>query len=180
VNLKFLQINLCNLIKNRDGIALQERDAYLDEIASSKHLLLVRKVSLWWRKLQISNYCLLSGCLLRSSGTFEREIESFLKERNYSPFREEVGMQFLEFLIEVNNENLIRTVASFELSLIKLKLGNAVESTTIWEFEPYSIIESLLHNTFSKQIMYKGNYQVTVSDRFKQQYFQVKNIGITS
>jgi len=114
---------------------------------------------------------------LKATGNLGEEIEVFLKEKNYSPFREEVGIQFLEFIVANHSPGLPAAIAFFELALIKIKLGYQIETTVEWKYEPYSIIDALLNDGFSDETLQQGNYLITISNRLEAPYFEVVELA---
>ncbi len=179
MNLQQLQTNLCSLIKSRP-FQLSENDNYLGEIQASGNLLLIRKIALWWRRIQIENCCVLTGKLLKLSGNFEIELASFFNEQKYSAFREEVGIQFLHYMSSRNTDGLTRSVAAFELAIIQLKLGENIDASIPWEYEPYSVIGGLLRNKINTDDLQKGTYTVEVSYKNKDELFRVHEISFAS
>ena len=107
------------------------------------------------------------------------QLSSFFNEHRYSAFREEVFVQFLKYLILKNTDSLTQSVAEFELSLIKLKLGENIESTITWEYEPYGVINGLLKNTLSIEKSEKGMYNTEISYTNKEELFKVKNMSVS-
>lgn len=174
MNLQHLQTDLCALIKSRPII--NKDDEYISSINSSKNLVLVKKIALWWRKIQIENSCRLTAALLKSKNEFEISLSNFLKDAGYSAFREEVYIQFLRYVLSTNTDALILCVADLELSLIQLKLNQDVQKTIIWNYEPYQIINDLLKNIFTADTLTPGKYLIEISHNNKD-LFTVKNIN---
>jgi hypothetical protein len=174
MNLQHLQTDICALIKSRPVINTD--DEYISSINSSKHLVLVKKIALWWRKIQIENSCRLTAALLKSKNEFDIALSNFLKDEKYSAFREEVYIQFLQYIISTNNDALTLCVAEFELSLIQLKLNQPVQKAIIWNYEPYQIINDLLKNVFTEDTLIEGAYLVEISTNNKE-LFTVKNLN---
>lgn len=174
MNLASLQTSLCDLIKSRVP-ANGPIDDYLKEVSDSNQLRLIQKIAFWWRMIQIERYCRLTTTLLKKTGAFDRQLENFISEKDFSYFRDEVGLQFLEYLIAANPDSLTISVAAFELSLLKLKLGEPVESFIDWKFEPYAVIDGLLKDTFDTASLVPGTYEVIVSSAHMQEMFWVIN-----
>ena len=174
MNLQHLQTDLCALIKSRPTI--NKDDEYIISINSSKHLVLVKKIALWWRKIQIENSCRLTAALLKSKNEFEIVLSNFLKNARYSAFREEVYIQFLQYILSTNTDALIHCVAEFELSLIQLKLNQHIQKNIIWNYEPYQIINDLLKNVFTEDTLIQGKYLIEISHNNKE-LFTVKNLN---
>jgi hypothetical protein len=174
MNLASLQTNLCDLIKSRvpaNGLT----DDYLKKVSESNQLRLIQKIAFWWRMIQVEEYCRLSTTLLKKTGEFDRQLQNFITAKDFSYFRDEVGLQFLEYLVANNPDSLTRSVAAFELSLLHLKLGEPVETYIDWKFEPYAVIDGLLKDTFDTASLFPGNYQVIVSSARRKEMFWVVN-----
>lgn len=174
MNLASLQTNLCDLIKSRVPAGGLEDD-YLKEISASGQLRLIQKIAFWWRMIQIEQYCQLTTTLLKKTGAFEKQLENFISANGFSYFRNEVGLQFLEYLIAEYQDTLAKSVAAFEFSLLQLKLGEPVEACINWKFEPYAVIESLLKNTLDRKSLVPGDYDVIVSASHREEMFWVRN-----
>jgi hypothetical protein len=138
---------------------------------------LVRKIALWWRKVQIENFCRLTSCYLKLQDNLETEVLNFFRNVNYSPFREVVGFQFLDYLIKETKDDLLKSIAEFERAIIKLKLGEKTQSIIIWNYEPYLVINYLLRGGIDLSKIEKGRFEVRVSWRFKEELFRVKRIS---
>ena len=173
MNLQMLQTNLAALIKSRE-VVIPREDNYLAAVKDSKNLLLIKKIGLWWRKIQIEPYCVLTSNYLKSDGRFEREIQDFISKKDFSLFREEVGLQFLDYVISRHLDSLSQSLAEFELAILKSKLGEHVKCTISWDYEPYSIISALLHNTLTAADLSGGKYEVLVDSSNKEELFTVK------
>jgi hypothetical protein len=175
MNLELLQTNLSALIKSRDTTAAD--DPYLREVEASPNLRLVKKIAFWWRKVQIEQFCVLTTNLLRWNGTFQNYLESFITNNGYSAFREEVGFQFLEYLRSRELDSITRSVVQFEEAILKKRLGHDIDVRIPWDYEPYSVISGLLHNTFSENAFQTGRYDVSVSSFDTEGLFHVWEMG---
>lgn len=175
MQLQEFQTNVCSLIKSRP-VLLNQNDRYLSTIKASQNLLLIRKIALWWRKIQIENSCVLTTNLLKISGRFQAELSNFFSEQKYSAFREEVCIQFLQHLISKKIDVLTTSVAMFELAIIKLKFGVDIETQIPWQHEPYAVIQGLLKNNLTIENLEEGNYNVAVSYKNKEELFTVNDL----
>lgn len=179
MTLQMLQISLAAMIKSRN-IAIPEDESYLATVKHSENLLLIKKISFWWRKIQTEQYCVLTTTLLKITGKFEKQLTTFIAEKQFSVFRDEVGIQFLEYIISKNLDSLTQSVSEFELALVKLKLGENIESLIPWEYEPYAVIQALLQKTLNFHELNRGSYEVTVSSKNMQELFSVKNNDLSA
>jgi|GEM_PF-927318 len=176
MNLQTLQVNLLNLVKSRSDIDDLD-DAYLREVASSQNLVLAKKIVLWWRQLQIQNYCVLTTRLLESYGKFEKYTQQFATQK-FSVFSEEAGDEFIDFInLAEDTSPLLRSVSTFEKALIKLYKGDTIDEVIPWCYEPMSVIQSLLDRTFSESVLQSGDYEVRVSNELGANLFSVAEIN---
>lgn len=172
MNLESLQTNLHGLIKFNE-IPLEMTNDYLREIQSSKNLRLIKKITLWWRTIQIEQFCRLTAGLLKTRGEFDLQLSNFISEKDFSSFRDEIGLQFLDYIIYKKLDSLLQSVAEFELSIIQLKKGEPVQCCISWQFEPYSVIQGLLNDTLEMETLKKGNYEVSISYMNSAELFNV-------
>ncbi|MGZ5255723.1 MAG: hypothetical protein ACXWCT_15045 [Flavitalea sp.] len=179
MKLRLLQTSLSSLIKSRPLPKGADGDEYLRGVQSSDHLLLIQKIAFWWRKIQVEPYCRLTSTLLKSTGRFDELLTGFISEKDFSSFRDEVGRQFLSYVILKETHPLTRSVAEFELAIILLKSGETVETCIRWEYEPYEVIRHLLKDELNIGLLKKGSYDVTVSSEKPAELFQVKDLAHT-
>src|SRR5579863_645148 len=135
MDLQTLQINLLNLLKSRGSTP---EEPYLRKVAACPNLALAKKIIFWWRRLQIQNYCAMTTTLLGSYGVLDDYVLRFSNGR-FSVFREEVGLEFLDFINRHSPTPLVRSVSSLEKALILLKTGQVVAETIPWPCEPFSV-----------------------------------------
>lgn len=175
MKLRLLQTSLSALIKSRplpQGVT----NDYLREVQASNHLLLIQKIAFWWRKVQVEPYCRLSTTLLKTTGQFDVLLTGFISEKDFSSFRDEVGRQFLSYVIQKESSMLTRSVAEFELAIIRLKSGEEVQACMYWEYEPYEVIHQLLKDSLKMETLTKGLYEVSVSSDDPTALFRVRKL----
>src|SRR5260370_33759770 len=128
MQLKDLQNGLYELIKSgtTDGSC-----DYLEMVRHTDHLHIVRKVALWWRQLHITDFCTLTASWLKHHNRLDQEVLSFFSTQKYSPYRKEVGIQFLTYISDTST-GFVKTIADFELALIKVKSGITVSLVQHW------------------------------------------------
>jgi len=176
VQLQEIQTSFCNIIKGRIGEE-ELNDGYLLRIARSHHLQLVQKISLWWRSMQIEQMSLLTDAYLRSINMKQKHVTDFLRAGQYSAFRNEVGLQFLEYLSNAGKDQLTRDLAEFELNLLRHKLGSEVHYSKKWDINPYHLLDHLLNNTCSRPAAFAGGtYLVTIMPEYGNEVFRVEQI----
>ncbi|OCX50909.1 hypothetical protein BEL04_19495 [Mucilaginibacter sp. PPCGB 2223] len=178
MTLSEIQTGLCRLIKSRPE-SDKGLDDYFTRVSRSDNLQLVKKIAQWWRMIQIEEFSVLTGNYLRATNMLGAHIHDFLKTEKYSAFRNEVGFQFLNYLVRTKHDRMTTILAELELNLIKQRLGDAVHYKKIWPVDPYEFIDHLMQNNYHAALeLREGRYLVTVSSRFKDKVFSVKRLGI--
>ncbi len=141
MDLEEQQRTLLALIKKRllepNGI-----DEYLQRVAASEQLALLREIALWWRALGIERNCPLTAQLLKRLGRFELTVEGFYCRYATSPYMEEMAMQFLE-TASADSDALVRAVAGFELAMLRLAQGDTRSFVIEWDRDPAAALMSI-------------------------------------
>ncbi len=135
------QRSLLALLKRR-RVPPQDSDEYLERVAASKELGLVREIALWWRALGIARNCPNTAELLKRLERFESDIRCFYEQQSPSPYMEEMAIQFLEML-SADSDPVVRVMAAFELALLQIDQGDLREFVTEWDRDPGAVFEWL-------------------------------------
>ena len=136
------QRRLLELIKATGGV--QQRDEpYFAEVARSRNLELVREISLWWRAVGIETACPFTSALLKTRGLFDALIRECSRAEGSSPFIAEQAAAFLERSV-AHEDPLLRSVARFELALIRIGAGSRQEYVVEWQHDPLRVLDALL------------------------------------
>ena len=117
-------------------------DPWLEQLASSRELDLVREIALWWRRFQIESLCRYTSRLLKRLGCFEREVEKYFEANATSPFIEQIAPAFLESL-RAHPDPLLRSVAQFELACIRLREPSPQRFRIVWDRDPNLALAAL-------------------------------------
>ncbi len=173
MQLRALQNGLLDVIKSREKGALHGATGYLCSIEDSKQIHVVRKIAKWWRTLHIENYCTLTACLLKLTGDLDQEVTMFYNGQSYSAYRDEVGLQFLDYISSGAKDPLVCTVANFELALIQVKLGRQVSLVQVWQYDPYPILFGLMNHSLTDVCFVAGFYEVKVFSDNPSEMFSV-------
>ncbi|PWT96873.1 MAG: hypothetical protein C5B51_32605 [Terriglobia bacterium] len=134
------QRDLLELIKS--GTLRRTGDPYIEKVAHSPHLAVLRDVVLSWRAFDVERTCRLTSALLQQRGWFDDAIRFFAATADISPFVERLRDTFLEQMA-ANADPLVAAVAQFELYLIKVKLGDPGEYTVEWPTDPRPVLMAL-------------------------------------
>lgn len=140
-NLEQQQHSLLALIKKRP-LPPGERDEYLERVAASDELGLLREIALWWRTLGIERNCPFTTNLLKKLARFEPAVDAFYCRHATSPYMEEMAIQFLETLTP-DADPLVRSLASFELALLRVAEGDTREFVIEWDRDPAAVLAAL-------------------------------------
>ncbi len=138
-NLELHQRGLLDLVKNR---AVVPSDPYLQLVANSRELAMVRKIALWWRAFALEAQCRFTTRLLRKLGCFDALVENFFDGNATSPFIEELSLHFLGSL-HGHEDRLIRAVSQFELAFLKVRSGSADTYEITWDRNPDPVVLAL-------------------------------------
>jgi hypothetical protein len=160
MDLETLQRHLLSLIKNTEFT--NEDDPYLYLVQHSKHLKVMRSIIFLWRAYEIEQYCIFTAALLKRKGLFDEAIQTFIKKTSISPFIEKLGPMFLEEMSN-HSDTLIASLARFELALIRIKQGDATTYVIEWDYNPYHLIEELLHNTPLEELSRTDSFRTILS-----------------
>jgi hypothetical protein len=133
------QRGLLNLIKNR-GIPID--DDYLQQVAGSRELAVVREIAVWWRALQIEDQCHFTSRLLRHRQCFDTVVTNYFNNNSTSPFIEELSRDFLSSLHD-HSDCLTRAVSQFELAVLKVRAGSHERFEVDWDRDPNRVILAL-------------------------------------
>jgi hypothetical protein len=139
-----------------------EDDPYIQRVAQSKDLEEARRNIFLWRIYVLERACRLSFTLLKRRNLLEETLSGFITRYNISPFRETQGPALLEVLSS-HYDNLIASVAQFELALMKVKHGDPCSYVVNWNVEPYSILNSLAKGIPMGDSVLEGAYRILIS-----------------
>jgi hypothetical protein len=140
-------------------------DHYIQRVAQSPDLQEAKRNIFLWRIYVLERTAPLTFRLLEQRGELAARVAHFIATRNISPFRETQGPAFLQASSE-SADSLERSVARFELALLKVKAGDQGRHIATWEFEPQGILHSLASATPLPDPLPAGPYHTVVSREF--------------
>jgi hypothetical protein len=130
---------MLNLLKK--GITHDE----VDPLMLSK-LSLQRKIIVWWRCFQFEHWLILTSKILKDRQLFEPLVSSLYQQTNISSYPAEAGEQFVQHISVQSIPEPIKSVASMELALIKLKeKDNKNEYRIYWNQSPMQLLDALIN-----------------------------------
>jgi len=133
------QRGLLALLKGRDCAA---DDPYLQQVAGSRQLGMVREIAIWWRAFQIDVQCHFTSRLLKRLGLFDLHVAAYFDNHATSPFVEELSQGFLESL-RMHDDSLVRVVSQFEYGFLKVRSGSNESFETLWDRHPDRVFLAL-------------------------------------
>ena len=176
-----LQTNLLSLIKHQQTSINNE---YLQEVSTSIHLKRVQEIILWWRCQQISSICPFTTKILNSYQLFEEVVEKYIFAVNFSPYVENIGDSFIDFICK--NEQLVvptivKSIALTETALKKVVYDVDANYEVNWDYDPNPILYAL----FTKQPIKDndfvlGKYNCLISNKYPILYKVVSVASVTS
>jgi hypothetical protein len=137
--LEIQQRGLRDLIKGRNVTAA---DAYLQKVAGSRELAMMREITLWWRAFQLSAQCRFTSRLLKRLGRFDAVVADYFNGNATSPFAEELGRDFLVSLWEYPDP-LVLAVSQFEYGFLEARAGSKEIFEVLWDRNPDLVFRAL-------------------------------------
>jgi hypothetical protein len=135
------QAALLALVKGRQ--AKVAGDAWLERVAGSRELGMIREIALWWRRFQIEAQCRFTSRMLKRLGRYDAIVAAYFDTNRTSPFIEELGADFLAYVAESGEADCARQVARFERALLRVREAPDEITEICWDRHPVGIIESL-------------------------------------
>ncbi len=130
--LELQQRGLLALIKGRGA---PPGDPYLQRMAGSRELAMIREIALWWRTFQLEAQCRFTSRLLKRLGTFPSLVAAYFDKNATSPFVEELSLGFLRTL-RTHDDPLVRAVSQFELGFLQARSGGDESFEILWDRHP--------------------------------------------
>jgi hypothetical protein len=138
-SLEYHQKGLMDLVKGRK---VEGRDPYLEQVAQSRDLAMMREIAVWWRKLHIASQCRFTAKLLKRLGVFNSLVSQYFQNNASSPYIEELSLDFLSWL-GTHADATVRAVSQFEWAFHKVRAGSADRFEVSWDRHPAIFLCSL-------------------------------------
>ncbi len=145
MNLAQHQQELSKLVK-RGAAGFHSDDPYVQAIATSPQLDMLREVTLWWREYDVERTCVLTASLLSRRGLLQDMVKHYVAQPGYSPFISEMTTSFLGLMGE-HPDRVISAMAKFELAVIAAKRGEPGERVIDWTCDPRSVLNGTVSET---------------------------------
>jgi hypothetical protein len=136
-------------------------DAYIDEVAESKELRVLRDIVASWEAYDVRRACPLTAIALSRTGRLEEAVRrtSF---SGSSAFLESRARLFLDE-IAGDGDALIAAVARFERALQDVRRGDARRHVIEWDRDPTVIVNGLLEGRWLADEAPRGRYRTVVA-----------------
>jgi hypothetical protein len=139
-----------------------EEDPYIQRVAGSRELAEAQRNILLWRVFVLERTCVLTFALLTRKGLAEDALTQFIARCNISPFRETQAPTFLEMLSE-HPDDLVASVAQFELALQRVSRGEAGAHIVRWSVDPAVTLHALARELPFDESAHVGRYETVIS-----------------
>ncbi len=133
------QRGLLDLMKSRGEVP---SDPYLQRLAGSRELAMLRKIAHWWNAVSLAAQCRLTARLLKKLGCFDAAVEDYFNRNATSLFIEELALGFLASLRN-HTDPLARAMSQFELAFGKVREGSALVYEIEWDRNPDLVFRAL-------------------------------------
>ena len=141
MDLQSYQRSLHRLVIGAGSVA--DDPAYVQQLAGSQRLEVVREVTVFWRAHALERYCVLSAAWLKRQGRFESEIRRFIATGEFSPDIALAGQQFLRQLAN-DGDAIVQALARFEIALHETRHDPAESRTVDWPCDPRPVLAEIL------------------------------------
>ena len=118
-----------------------DSDAYIEEVARSLGMRVMRTIIASWRELMIRRLCPLTVTLLNRSGRLTAELDA-LAPTAASAWVDEVAVVFLSRLTS-DRDPLVAASATFERAAILTRQGVLDGASVVWPCDPEVLIHRL-------------------------------------
>jgi hypothetical protein len=139
MSLELQQRALLHLLKGRGA---PPDDAYLQHIAASRELAMLREIAVWWRIFQIERQCRFTARLLKRLGRLDQTVTAYFDRCATSPFIEELSRDFLRTLHD-HPDPLVAAMSAFEYAFLEVRGGSTDSFDVIWDRSPDPVFAAL-------------------------------------
>lgn len=170
MDLKTYQQLLRDTIKEREMEAVPEAP-FWDTLKKSRELQITYRIVVYWRRLQLQNYCRFTTQWLKKLGKLETSILELYKKHAISPFADEWSLFFLEKVAEKEG-GLTASIALFERAMLQMHAGEVEQSEINWDCNPEKVLNMLLKSSEEDMEMHRGKF-LTIVDKELEGGFEI-------
>jgi hypothetical protein len=138
-NLEDHQRAMLDLLKHRGAPGV---DPYLQRVASSPGLAVLRDIALFWRSFHIETQCRFTSRLLTRLGLFDEVVAAYFDASSTSPYVEELSRSFLHWL-RTYPDPFVQSVSQFEFAVLMVKSGSPDTFEVVWDRNPDAVLAAL-------------------------------------
>ena len=160
MDLETYQLSLYRLVVY--GKPASDDPPYVQALAGSSRLAVVREVVHFWRAHGLERFCILTVIWLKYLRRFEADIERFVATEKFSPFIEEAGQQFLQYLAN-DDDPIVQSLAKFEIALHETRIDPSEKRIVEWPCDPRPILAVILKENNFIDPKNTSRYRVTIS-----------------
>jgi len=158
VDLAAHQRALLELIANGQT---SDHDAYIDKVATSEGLRVLRDIVASWEAYDVRRACPLTALALSLAGRLEEAVgRVFFGES--SAYLESRALLFLDEISE-DGDALIAAVARFERALMAIRRGDPHRHVVEWDRDPTVIVNGLLEGRWLADEAPRGRYRTVIA-----------------
>jgi len=144
-----------------DAPVAEDDPAYLEQVAASDGLRVLREIIAAWEIYDVRRSCPLTACALEQDGAFEQTIATIRFESTSAYLDARRGL-FLDAVAR-SGEGEIAAVAQFERALHLVRAGDPNTYEIEWGKDPTVIINGLLEHQWLADDAAEGRYRTIVS-----------------
>lgn len=120
---------------------------YLNQIAHSKEIYMIKSIRFYWRRQQLSAVLTLCFPVWEVTLDLDTYILRFLEEVNFSLNRIAMSRQFLAFMQNLVSDCQLLKVMHFQSAILSWKVGEPVDYRMLWESDPFETIARMIQGT---------------------------------
>ena len=138
-----------------------DHDAYIDKVATSKGLHVLRDIVASWEAYDVRRACPLTAIALSLTGRLEEAVRRVSFEAS-SAYLESRALLFLNE-VSLDRDALIAAVARFERALMAVRRGDPHRHVVEWDRDPTVIVNGLLEGRWLADQAQRGRYRTIVA-----------------
>ena len=159
-DLQTIQNRLYDMI--RDNTPVRPDDpAYIQEVAGTPNLALLREISNWWIGYNLETYCPYTHKLMRRLDVWYSTLEAHMYTGINEHHIPTLGDRFLG-LMDSHEHPMVAAMARFERALKRVKRGSQEEYTSEWQHNPYALLAAVIDDSPLEDVS-EGAFQTVVS-----------------
>jgi hypothetical protein len=148
-----------------------DRDDYIDDVAASKGLRVIRDIVVSWEAYDVRRSCPLTAIALSRRGRFEEAVRK-VSFGDSSAFLESRATLFLDEVAR-DGDAVIGAIAQFERALMAVRHGDTRRYEVEWDRDPAVIINGLFEGLWLADQAPRGRYRTVVATNLPELVVEV-------